>query len=255
MGNQPKARYSYQETPVEMQRSVFLPFSSPTNSVIDESPISAATASRSPPGYDQLSPTPLPTEKSHTPAPPPESHPAYNAPVAEPAAPTRQPQQPPPLLQAQQAPQTQHIAIPPPDPPVSPGPLPVKPRENPRENTMKPAAASPPPPKFGIDRADTYNPHSLQGPNVSPENHRPGQVSHPNASVDPHWKHGLSATGAARSLRWRVGYKASSPPYTARGYARCTISKDRLGAIASRACVYAVALSRRMRGKSKNGKR
>ena len=181
----PQTRYSYMETPVEMQRPVFQQFSSPTNSTIDESPISPASPSRGLPGYDHESMrgTPIPEEKAleaQLQAPPAKTHPAFTAPYTEDA---RRPQQ-----------QRSRSATPirAPNPPQSPGPIPLKSYNNGTATaTSSTQSTASPDPKLGIERRETYNPNSLQGPNVDPSDHRPGQVSHPNATIDPHWKHGL----------------------------------------------------------------
>ena len=153
-------------------------------------PISAASPSRGLPGYDhrEARRTPIPDEKAFEAqmhSPPPRAHPAFSAPIAEPAHIPRQNvrnNRTPPA-----APQPT-----PPNPPLSPGPLPVKAPQGYSASTT-PATVSTifPDPNMGIERRETYNPNALQGPNVGDVNHRPGQVSHPNASVDPHWKHGL----------------------------------------------------------------
>ena len=187
----PQPRYSFMETPVEMERSTFQPyhqFSSPTNSTIEESPISprSPASHRDLPTYPQVPQaartSPLPAEKAHTHSPQ-EMHPAFFAPYQE--------EQP-----AQQVVQPQ-----PPAPPQSPGPIPVKTREvehQPRRQTPITEFAPPPTtelqePKPSAGRQNTiYNPDSIHGPNVDlASTHKPGQVSHPNSSLDPHWKHGL----------------------------------------------------------------
>ncbi|MCJ1460792.1 hypothetical protein MMC28_011174 [Mycoblastus sanguinarius] len=180
------ARYSFMETPVEMQRSTFQPyhqFSSPTNSTIDESPISPASPSRGLPSYLQETQgpitSPIPLEKAQAQSPQ-ETHPAYYAPYKEdvPAQPASQ----------------RIVAV----APHSPGPIPVKNREGPTHPTaapvsnacsQRPSTASEP--KIAIERQEIYNPDSLSGPNVGTQDHRPGQVSHPNATIDPHWKNGF----------------------------------------------------------------
>lgn len=183
-GNDPNRnpRYSYMETPVEMQRSTFEPyqqFSSPTNSVIEESPVTpSASPGRGLPAYPQghqgsTSP-PLDLEKAQARSPQ-DMHPALYAPYN--TAPQNQPaRQPTPANE-----------------PQSPGPIPVKTRETHTQSAAVPVADRfEPPPTSTIERRETYNPDSLAGPNGAPvESHKPGQVSHPNAMVDPHWKHGL----------------------------------------------------------------
>lgn len=180
-------RYSYMETPVEMQRSTFEQyhqFSSPTNSTIDESPVTPASPGRGLPAYPQgpqaTTSPPLPLEKSQLQSPH-EVHPAFYAPYE---VNTR-------AQQAQTPPASNR--------PTSPGPIPVKMPERPAQpaialirQTFDPPPKSTPEPNTGVERRETYNPDSLSGPNGAPtDNHRPGQVSHPNANVDPHWKHGL----------------------------------------------------------------
>ena len=174
------SRFSFMETPLESERSTFETyhqFSSPTNSTIDESPISPASPSKGLPAYPygpQGTPeNPLPTEKAQAQSPH-EVHPAFFAPYS-PESPAQQ-QQPAVLNE-----------------PQSPRPIPLKEKEH-----HPPPAAIPinntfePPPVSAVERRETYNPDSMAGPNGAPvENHRPGQVSHPNASVNPHWKHGL----------------------------------------------------------------
>lgn len=191
---QPQTRYSFMETPVEMERSTFQPyhqFSSPTNSTIDESPISPASPGRGLPTYPQIPHTittsSLPVEKAQTQSPQ-EMHPAFYVPYQE-AQPAQQ--QP-----AQQPPHTQTPAV-----PESPGPIPLKFQEVPHHHAREATITEflPPPtseeeePKPGMGSHNTiYNPDSLQGPNVDLERtHRPGQVSHPNSNVEPHWKNGL----------------------------------------------------------------
>lgn len=141
-------RYSYMETPQEMQRSTFEQFSSPTNSTIDESPITPSTPGRGLPAYPHGSqPTcsfPLPTEK--TPAPSlQQMHPAlykYKPPIAE-----TQTQETPARREAQ-----------------SPGPIPVKVQERPSQHAVKVVNDTfQPPPTSAIERRGTYNPDSLSG--------------------------------------------------------------------------------------------
>ena len=176
-------RFSYMETPVEIERSTFEPyqqFSSPTNSTIDESPISPVSPSRHLPAYPQegqrTADTPIPLEKAQAQSPH-EVHPAFFAPYS-----------PDPEPQQQQV--QQPVAV---KEPQSPGPIPIKKQEHPAQRATIPVNNTfEPPPTSAIERKETYNPDSLAGPNGAPlENHRPGQVSHPNASVNPHWKHGL----------------------------------------------------------------
>ena len=180
---QSQKRYSFMDTPVEMERSTFHQFSSPTNSTIEESPISSASPSRSLPTYPHpLGSSTLPAEKTPT-QPPQEMHPAFYAPYQE-APPVSQPAH------------TQPRAV-----PETPGPIPVKvqevihqpARETPVTEFLPPPTSEQQAPKPGAGGHNAlYNPDSLHGPNVDLEStHRPGQVSHPNSNIEPHWKNGL----------------------------------------------------------------
>lgn len=197
-------RYSFMDTPVEMQRSTFQPyhqFSSPTNSVIDESPISPVSPTRGLPAYQQgpqgAMTSPIPDQKAQAQSPQ-EMHPAYFAPYTEDQPLQQQVQQPAliaprreeaPVQQAQRAQQPQVNAE-----PQSPGPIPIKTQETPPHFAAPPTSNSPPTQSSTTvpeTKREIYNPDSLSGPNVGSETHRPGQVSHPNAAIDPHWKTGL----------------------------------------------------------------
>ena len=206
-------RYSYMHTPVEMQRPVFQQFSSPTNSTIDESPISPATYSTA--TYATLPiilreedyPYPVekaPIERAGSPydfPPPQEVHPAHFAPYAEPS-PIVQRQEP---VFPRQISSPDQVYVKPPDIPAArestsqpsrsiaqspapsstPAPYPVQ-----QQSKEKPTVIAP----DSNPRQPTYNPQSIAGPNgpaTTFENHRPGQVLHPNSVVDPEWKHGL----------------------------------------------------------------
>ena len=179
---QPQTRYSYMETPVEMQGSTFAPFSSPTNSVIDESPVSPISPIRDLPSYPHYErATPIPEEKAMeaTMQAPTQMHPAFHAPIAAEPAPFTPKLDPRPTQL--------------PEPQQPPSPLPIKSQHeyNQPPTPMTTSAISPNSKKTEFVHLETYNPHSLQGPNVGTANHQPGQVSHPNAVVDHNWKHGL----------------------------------------------------------------
>ena len=183
-------RYSYMETPVEMQRSVFQQFSSPTDSTIDESPISPHEDF---PNLTQdTSRSPFPVEKGpvaragspYNVQPLQEVHPAHFAPYVEEPAP-RQVEAHPSAQERQ-----------------SPGPMPIKSQEVQRSSTTAFMSVTPQeqrkasvtvinPDSDGLYKPPAYNPLSPTGPNVAQGDHRPGQVSHPNASVQPEWKHGF----------------------------------------------------------------
>lgn len=184
-------RYSYQDTPLEMQRPTFQPFSSPTNSTIDESPMSPKRAyTDSLYGATPVTHMPAqkpPIERTGSPydfPPPQEVHPAYFAPVD--TAPAQQHMQ-----------QHAHAAA---------EPLPVKAREG-QKSPLHPSETEAvrkqrseeiePRTLAQQNKVPTvYNPDSLAGPNGALENHRPGQVAHPNSTVDPDWKHGICTPDA-----------------------------------------------------------
>ena len=183
----PSQRFSFADTPVEAERATFQPFqpyqqfSSPTNSVIEESPISPISSTKELPSYSQGSPTPVHMEKAQIQSPQ-EMHPAYFAPYREES--TRQET----YRHAQVGPALQNI-----------GPIPLKTQPDIyQEQAPATTKFAPPPtstsssdPKPGLEHRGTYNPDSFAGPNGAPEDHRPGQVSHPNSAIDPHWKNGL----------------------------------------------------------------
>jgi len=169
-------RYSYMETPVELQRSTFGPyhqFSSPTNSTIDESPNTPSTPGRGLPAYphgpESTTSPPLPVEKAQAQSPQ-QMHPAFYAPYTADA----QPQQTPSANEAQ-----------------TPGPIPVKTQDRPNP----PAVAIvndtfEPPPTSAVERRETYNPDSLAGKPIFRVAHL--IVSHPLCHAtcleSPVWK-------------------------------------------------------------------
>ena len=199
--NNPGSRFSYAETPVQMQSAVFQQFSSPTNSTIDESPVTSFMQQPMSPMDERVSMSPYPEEKIEPPrvgspynfAPPQEVHPAHFAPYAE-ASPTG-----PPVSGSYQLSTLQPLSKSsdptqlrlPYDQPVSSTPLLNKSdtdhKQDPHPYTMAP-------------RTPTYNPTSLTGPNDATESHRPGQVSHPNSQLDPEWKHGMCELDASCCL-------------------------------------------------------
>ena len=199
--NSDSNRYSFMDTPVEMQRSTFQPyqqFSSPTNSVIDESPISPASPTRGLPAYQQgpqgVMTSPIPDQKAQAQSPQ-ETHPAFFAPYRE-EVPAQQQPQPPAVIapSREEAPaqQAQHVQVAVQQ--QSPGPIPIKTPE-PAPQFAAPPTSNTPPTQSSTTTPETkheiYNPDSLSGPNVGSGNHRPGQVSHPNAAINPHWKTSL----------------------------------------------------------------
>ena len=179
-------RYSYLETPVEMQASTFQQFSSPTNSVIDESPISL------PDGYTRSThetvtraqiPAEYAPERTRSPygfPAPQEVHPAYFAPYSEVSNTQKEQSQ-----SHNEATPSKPFVPQNPDDPQSPikSPIPDTPID---QKAGQPHVSSIP----SSRTTNYYAPDSLGGPSGH-ENHRPGQVAHPNSVVDPHWKHGL----------------------------------------------------------------
>ncbi|KAL9612484.1 MAG: hypothetical protein Q9167_002915 [Letrouitia subvulpina] len=178
-------RFSFMETPLEVQQPVFQQAPSPTNSVIDESPISPREGHQNIqrlPEHQYIPHFPvekLPADRVGSPYPlhpPVQLHPAYSAPVADEAA-TYQVH----TSGTTGAPPSKTIDS-------SKSSTAALSSENHILHQQKQASKN----VINTDR-DTliYNPHSLAGPNAAVENHRPGQVSHPNAAVEPEWKHGL----------------------------------------------------------------
>ncbi|KAI4173881.1 MAG: hypothetical protein LQ343_002649 [Gyalolechia ehrenbergii] len=177
-------RFSWQDTPLEVQGSTFQQFSSPTNSTIDESPISPRD------GYQVLPRTPQeqahseyatekpPIERTSSPynfPTPAGTHPAYFAPVVEDHKP-QQPERGHPSSEFQKG--SEVVKSPPPS---------SIPNAAVHGRKESPAVITP-----ATDTSKlVYNPNSLAGPNASLGNHRPGQVAHPNATIEPEWKHGL----------------------------------------------------------------
>ncbi|KAL9027620.1 MAG: hypothetical protein Q9196_003884 [Gyalolechia fulgens] len=170
-------RFSWQDTPLEVQRSTFHQYSTPTNSTIDESPISPRD------GYQLFPKTPQEQaqseyavekpmiERTRSPynlPPPAGTHPAYSAPVVE----DHKPQQP-----ARGHPSSEINKS-------SESSMPHAAAHGRKDSSVVTTPAA--------DKASlVYNPSSLAGPNATLENHRPGQIAHPNATIEPRWKHGL----------------------------------------------------------------
>ncbi|KAL8835758.1 MAG: hypothetical protein Q9170_003190 [Blastenia crenularia] len=174
-------RFSWQDTPLEVQGATSQQYSSPTNSTIDESPVSPrdgyqafpsnhtqrARSVEKPPVGRTGSPYNLPS--------PVGTHPAHYAPVVE----TQQPQQREYGLSSSESKKTSEG---PKSPAPSSRPLGTSHYYKDSATVIKPDTDQP---------TLVYNPSSLAGPNVAAENHRPGQVAHPNATIEPEWKHGL----------------------------------------------------------------
>lgn len=179
-------RFSWQDTPLEVQGETYQQFSSPTNSTIDESPISPREE------HHPFSGTPQerahseytiekpPVERTSSPynfPTPAGTHPAYYAPfVEDPQSPQQQPERGHPSSDLKKG--------------LEDG---ISPTESSVPNAAmqgrkdNPVVFTP-----AMDKSTlVYNPNSLAGPNAALENHRPGQVAHPNATIEPEWKHGL----------------------------------------------------------------
>ena len=189
-------RYSYLETPQEMQASTFHQFSSPTNSVIDESPISQ------PDGYTRAThetstrsqiPAEYAPERTRSPYgfPAPQGvHPAYFAPYSEESNTQKEQSQ----SYNEANPSSKPVVAQNPENPQSP----VK-SHIPQISVDRKAEQTPLPSIPNSRTTNYYAPDSLGGPSGH-ENHRPGQVAHPNSAVDPHWKHGLCEPDATCCL-------------------------------------------------------
>ncbi|KAI4140370.1 MAG: hypothetical protein LQ341_003864 [Variospora aurantia] len=179
-------RFSWQDTPQEVQRSTFQQFSSPSNSTIDESPIISP-----PDGYQNFhahhqdlavpghTAVQAPVERTGSPyvlPAPTETHPAYFAPMVE-------------QTQLAQSELRQPIATDIKATPEDLKPSRDTPTPKPISHVQKESALVLKPDSDGSTLV--YSPNSLAGPNAALDNHRPGQVAHPNAAVEPDWKHGL----------------------------------------------------------------
>ena len=181
-------RYSYLETPIEMQASTFQQPSSPTNSTIDESPISQREEYTHPDprtvanSQMQVQNVPERTGSPYGFPAPKQVHPAYFAPFSE--YPDTQRQQrilseglPPSMGDHLQA--YKDLKSPAMD---------QKPQAcNDNKGNGLSQTFAPPPRQV----TQIYAPDSLGGPNGALENHRPGQVAHPNSAINPEWRHGL----------------------------------------------------------------
>ena len=181
-------RYSYLETPVEMQASTFQQPSSPTNSTIDESPISPREEYTHPDPRTVANPqmqaqnAPERTGSPYGFPAPKQIHPAYFAPFSE--YPDTQRQQQTTLEGAPPSTEGSPQAY----EDVKSPTMDQKPQAS---NDRKPNGLSQtfaPPPR---QATQIYAPDSLGGPNSALENHRPGQVAHPNSAINPEWRHGL----------------------------------------------------------------
>lgn len=193
----PNRPFSFTETPTQTHEPIFHQFSSPTNSTIDESPLTPVNHQPMPDIPETARRSPYPEEKAlpnrvDSPYNAPnihEVHPAHYAPYAETFAPKTNP-----------VPIPQQLSTLPPQSQTSS----QRPHAETSEQTFEPPPISAPDNDRKQDqqqyqmtaRTPTYNPDSLTGPNATVGNHRPGQVSHPNAVIQPEWKHGLCEVDA-----------------------------------------------------------
>ncbi|MCJ1281500.1 hypothetical protein MMC26_000820 [Xylographa opegraphella] len=194
------SRFSYTETPVLAhsevfaQPQVFQQFSSPTNSTIDESPITPFTQQSTPYISENQRLSPFPEEKiiptrvdsPYNAVPIDEVHPAHFAPYAE-ASPSQshsastlyQLSAITPRSKSSELSHTRGGSIVQAALPTSfPNGTDSDHKQDLRQSQLTP-------------KTPIYNPYSITGPNGALENHRPGQVSHPNAAIQPEWKHRL----------------------------------------------------------------
>lgn len=214
----PMARFSYAETPEQLQHSVFEP-PSPTNSTIDESPVfpepyrhrqaqqpeSVTISTYAEKGLSS------PVNSPYNFPSPQAVHPAHSAPYVAAPSSYRPATSPPPSAAPKPHQRTANIPT---------YPLPSKQIQDSTEDRkqLPPQSTTPIPSQTKMEppmtssttqqmhdsakdrkqatplqsRALTYNPDSPSGPNPVPvESHRPGQISHPNAQLEPEWKHGM----------------------------------------------------------------
>ncbi|KAI9718119.1 MAG: hypothetical protein M1812_004377 [Candelaria pacifica] len=181
-------RYSYLETPVEMQNPRF-PRITPREPTIPQSPAtpplpqqednSLVPDPRFPSLADEKPPEQGPASPYHV-EPPSETHPAFFAPCVEPKTPI-------PSSVTNHPPQPQYISS-----PISSKYQPQSKLQRRETGEYEKAFVSP-----GIKHTPTYNPDSIISPNgLNPDNHQPGQITHPNMKTgDADWKHGLCDCG------------------------------------------------------------
>jgi Cys-rich protein (TIGR01571 family) len=196
-------RFSFvAEAPLELQRGGYA-IASPTNSDIDESPISPAIHNRapmpfSPPLAQQYGDDKKAPERIGSPynlAPPQETHPAHFAPYAD-ADPN--PQLAPTLYHSTVPLRTLSPSYPPTNQYHTSQPAsPISPAKSYHDTDWQPDV---PPISPSTPKPPLYNPNSLAGPNVAAENHMPGQVSHPNATASPHWESSFCGVNSACCL-------------------------------------------------------
>ena len=186
-------RFSYAETPLQMQPATFQQFSSPTNSTIDESPIDFTPHQQTLSDiHEYQARSPYPVEKSipdrvnspYSIATPAEPHPALSAPYADAqtsfSLSTTVPYQSAqryPVIAPDSSDARKYQGV------VAPSTTPSHATDRDRKGEEPKLVHTQP--------TLTYNPYSPTGPNASLASHRPGQVAHPNSQVDPQWKHGM----------------------------------------------------------------
>ena len=193
-------RFSYMATPAEAQRPTFQQQPkaqwqppSPTNSDIQESPLTAGTQATYQAFPNDSAPSSYPVEKApiertespYNFPPPHEVHPAHFAPLAEhQSQPKHQSHAPAQQLLAPSTIRNDKTGG---DQKLPPGSRPAVPLVPDHD----PFAARGPGRSHVEPKTPMYHPDSLAGPNAAADAHRPGQVGHPNSSVNPQWKHGL----------------------------------------------------------------
>ena len=186
------SRFSYAETPEQIQPTVFQQFSSPTNSTIDESPIDFGLHQQNLRDVQEHEDRSLYLVEKQTPdrihspfsiSTPIEPHPALSAPYEDAQTPMEPSAALPyptngrstPVL-AQQKSSDYQLSN-------TQSAIPIQGVEGDRKDGIRNTTLP--------QRTLTYNPYSPAGPDVSLANHRPGQVAHPNSEIDPKWKHGM----------------------------------------------------------------
>ena len=187
----PDVRYSFTDTPMEMQRPSYNhPLSSPTNSTIDESPISPASTSRFPPSYSEGEhPPPVSAEKSQVQSPQ-DVHPAFFAPYRDHTT----PQQPQHVRRVEQSDSPTKAPL---SPYATSGPVVLTSLGGTNSSPPIPAVQSP----LSQSSQHNFKPNiepdtNFPAPppnqsNTDPSSHRPGQVAHSKSTSSREWKHGL----------------------------------------------------------------
>ena len=176
---QHNTRFSYSGTP----EPAYDGYSSPTNSSIDDSPLSPVTHhGYFPENPPEEPPSPYPEDKKrdddiHSPynlPPPNEIHPAH-MPYIRDAAPINQ--------ERRESTRQPSRALSPSEEITSQVPI--------NDANRRPPTIAHHNYSYNEPRTPKFNPHSFMGPDAAAVNHQPGQAIHANSAVDTEWRSGI----------------------------------------------------------------